>query len=122
MERDQIAGRSNIADHFVQHPNCSPETEVRQMGKMEAMGRLSGAIAHDLNNFLTGITGFASLLLEELEPGVRAHEQAREIPRFTTPAGTPDISPDRSWRSTGRRPSRSGPSTWSTSSGAPSAC
>ena len=49
--------------------------------KLEAIGRLAGGIAHDFNNMLTAIKGYGQLLLEELEPGTAAHDEASQILR-----------------------------------------
>lgn len=43
-----------------------PDKEyLRYLRQMEAVGRLSGPIAHDINNLLSGILGYSELLLNE---------------------------------------------------------
>jgi PAS domain S-box-containing protein len=44
------------------------EYQLLQAQKLEAVGRLAGGIAHDLNNALFAITGYAELLAQDLEP------------------------------------------------------
>lgn len=42
------------------------ELRLNRAQKMEAIGLLAGGVAHDLNNILTGITGYPELLLLQL--------------------------------------------------------
>ena len=55
------------------------EEQLRQAQKMEAVGRLAGGVAHDFNNVLTAIFGYADLLNEELPDGHQARLDLDEI-------------------------------------------
>lgn len=44
------------------------EEELQKMEKLESIGVLAGGIAHDLNNFLTGIVGHISLARMSINP------------------------------------------------------
>jgi PAS domain S-box-containing protein len=64
------------------------EDQLRQAQKMEAIGRLAGGIAHDLNNALTAIAGYAELALGLIEPTHPARPDVHEIRRGAERAGS----------------------------------
>ena len=55
------------------------EQQFRQAQKMESIGRLAGAVAHDFNNMLTVITGYAQMGLSELSPHDGLHDVFAQI-------------------------------------------
>jgi PAS domain S-box-containing protein len=55
------------------------EKQLRKAQELEAIGRLSGGVAHDFNNILTAITGYSSFLLRKLDPDDPKRSDVDEI-------------------------------------------
>lgn len=62
------------------------QDQLRQALKMEAIGRLAGGVAHDMNNMLTPILGFAELLLSDTSETDPRRADMEEISRAATRA------------------------------------
>ena len=61
---------------------------LRQIQKMEAVGRLAGGIAHDFNNLLTAIGGYGELALTRLPEDSPARSSVEEMRRAGHRAAT----------------------------------
>lgn len=60
-------------------PRKQMEEKLRQAQKTEAVARLAGSIAQDFNNVLTVVTGYAQLVLAELDPAHPARPSAEQV-------------------------------------------
>ena len=55
------------------------EAQLAQAQKMESIGRLAGGVAHDFNNMLTVILGYAAMAKAKLPPGSPLQKHLTEI-------------------------------------------
>lgn len=55
------------------------EDQLRQVQKMEEVGRLASGVSHEFNNLMTVVNGFAEMLMNNLGKDDPLYDQAQEI-------------------------------------------
>jgi two-component system cell cycle sensor histidine kinase/response regulator CckA len=85
--RVQLHGEAcNLAVIRDVHERVRLERRLAQSQRLEAVGRLAGGIAHDFNNLITGIRGYADLLLDGLPYNDPRRADLHEIQRASARA------------------------------------
>ena len=74
-----ITGVMGVAVDITEHVHLSER--LRDAEKMEAIGRLAGGVAHDFNNQLTAILGFAEMLQRSFDEDDPRADDVRQIIR-----------------------------------------
>lgn len=74
-------GRDVTAEREAAQELARAQDALRQAQKMEAVGQLTGGLAHDFNNFLTGILGNLELLQQRIARG-----RLENVDRYVTAA------------------------------------
>jgi signal transduction histidine kinase/ActR/RegA family two-component response regulator len=62
------------------------EERVRQAQKMDAVGKLAGGVAHEVNNMMTAVIGFAEYALKQLAPDHAVRPDIEEVIKAGTRA------------------------------------
>jgi len=74
-------GKSECAEFMVEDitERKSLEKQLVQAQKFEAIGQLAGGVAHDFNNMIGAILGWADLGIEETDLGSRLHRHFQKV-------------------------------------------
>lgn len=82
----QAVGRDVTERKEAEQRRLELERSLAHAHKMEAIGALAGGLAHDFNNTLTSIQGYASLIAADLTDASRVGEYARCLMEATARA------------------------------------
>jgi PAS domain S-box-containing protein len=72
MQKDRVRER-------IERDHKSLQSQMIQAQKLESVGRLAGGVAHDYNNMLGVIIGYAELAMDKLALGDPLHADLKEI-------------------------------------------
>jgi PAS domain S-box-containing protein len=78
-ERGEVIGLIGVSRDITERREM--ELRLRQMGRLEAVGRLGGGVAHEVNNQMTVVLGSAAFLLRNDELSDPARQDLENIQR-----------------------------------------
>lgn len=76
-KKGNVTGLFGVAQDITERKNL--ETQLLQSQKMEALGTLAAGVAHDFNNMLQVILGYADLLVSDKRPGDSGYNELHQI-------------------------------------------
>ncbi|MFH1742174.1 MAG: PAS domain S-box protein, partial [bacterium] len=76
-DKGKVIGSLGILQDITERKRL--EDQFRQAQKMEAVGRLAGGVAHDFNNMLQTILGYAQMALDQVDSDSTLREDLLEI-------------------------------------------
>jgi PAS domain S-box-containing protein len=74
---DDVVSILMLVDDVTDHRQL--RAEVHHAQQMEIRGRVASSVAHDFNNLLTLISGYAEILLQQLDPEDRSVDMVKDI-------------------------------------------
>ena len=87
LERQLGAARDDyVAKHLAERIQL--EAQLQQAQKLDGIGRLAGGVAHDFNNLITVIAGYAQMALDELPAEDPLREAMSEIVKAAMHGGS----------------------------------
>jgi PAS domain S-box-containing protein len=76
-DSDVVANIMMLVDDVTDHRQL--KAEVHHAQQMEIRGRVASSVAHDFNNLLTLISGYAEIVIQQLDPNDRSVEMVKDI-------------------------------------------